>query len=127
LTGLLDVRPYQPELVDSIFRDFFRDGFVCVGNVFTADQMSYALDGANRVVGEQTASIPKAKGNRGFARCSFGSQIDHPEWQQLIDLPTILPSQEKIWGTDGIQCSGVGGDYSLPGAKIQTSPRRHPG
>ena len=31
---------------------------------------------------------------------------------------TILPIQEKIWGTTEFQCSG-GGDYSLPGAKIQ--------
>ena len=78
-----------------------------------------AQDGARRVVADQTTRIPLEEGNRGFARYSFGSQIEHPEWRQLMDLSTILPSLEQIWGSDQFQCSGVGGDYSLPGAKTQ--------
>ena len=42
--------------------------------------------------------IPLEEANRGYARYSFGSQLHHPEWVQLIELPTILPIIEAIWG-----------------------------
>jgi hypothetical protein len=116
---MLDVTPYPPSSVDTIASDFIRDGFACIADALTPEQLSFAQEGARRVVADQTGTIPLEKGNRGFARYSFGSQIEHAEWRQLIDLSTVLPVLEKIWGTDTFQSSGVGGDYSLPGAKIQ--------
>ena len=65
------------------------------------------------------AEIPLEEANRGYARYSFGSQIHHPEWAQLIELPSLLPILDQIWGTQDYTCSGGGGDYSTPGAKIQ--------
>jgi hypothetical protein len=116
---MLDVTLHSNRDTERIAHDFIRDGFACVSDALTTDQLNYGQEGAQRVVAEQTGRIALADGNRGFARYSFGSQIEHPEWRQLIDLPTILPSLERIWGSDEFQCSGVGGDYSLPGAKIQ--------
>jgi len=116
---VLNVPIHSPNDLEAIARDFILDGFACVKDTLTADELAYAQEGANRIVAEQTARIALEDGNRGFARYSFGSQIEHPEWRQYIDLPSILSIVEHIWGTDDFQCSGVGGDYSLPGAKIQ--------
>ena len=62
---------------------------------------------------------PFDKGNRGYGRYSFGSQLHHPEWAMLIELPTILPIIEAIWGNDDFTATGAGGHHSLPGAEIQ--------
>jgi ectoine hydroxylase-related dioxygenase (phytanoyl-CoA dioxygenase family) len=37
----------------------------------------------------------------------------------LVDLPTVLPIVEAIWGSGDFTCMGAGGDYSLPGAEQQ--------
>ena len=116
---MLDVTRYSHEQTEQIVEDFVRDGFVCIYDALTPDQLSIAQEGARRVVADQTGRIPLDEGNRGFARYSFGSQIEHPEWRQLIDLSTILSALESIWGADTFQCTGAGGDYSLPGAGIQ--------
>ena len=57
--------------------------------------------------------------NRGYARHSFGNQLHHPEWAMLVDLRTVLPTLEAVWQSRDFTCMGAGGDYSLPGAKIQ--------
>ena len=44
----------------------------------------------------------------------------------LVDLPTILPIIEAIFNSNQFVCSGAGGDYSLPGAKIQHLHRDMP-
>ena len=98
---------------------FHRDGFVAVSGTLTAAQLAFAQAGARRVIAEQMAEIPLEKANRGFARYSFGPQTHHPEWIQLVDLPTVLPILEKIWGSSDYRCMGAGGDYSTPGAQIQ--------
>lgn len=98
---------------------FLRDGFVALSGALTDEELAYAQEGARRVVAEQTTSTPFDKANRGYARYSFGQQVHHPEWAMLAALPTVLPALEAIWGTDGFTSSGAGGDYSLPGAKIQ--------
>ena len=68
---------------------------------------------------EQEEEYGAEKMNRGYARHSFGNQTHHWEWCILIDLPTILPIIDAIWQNNDYTCWGAGGDYSLPGAKIQ--------
>lgn len=116
---MLDLEPVAPTASDRAAALFHRDGFAVVADALTAEQFAFIKEGAYRVVAEQTAAIPLEKANRGFARYSFGSQIHHPEWAMLVDLPTILPIVEAIFASDQFTCSGAGGDYSLPGAKIQ--------
>ena len=98
---------------------FHRDGFVAIRDALTPEQLEFARTGARRVVDEQMTATPLEDANRGFARYSFGSQIHHPEWAQLIELPTVLPVLDAIWGSEHYVCSGGGGDYSTPGARIQ--------
>ncbi len=116
---MLEVEFVEPVDVEKAARIFHRDGFVVVRNALTPRQLAYARSGAERVIAQQTAAIPLEDANRGYARYSFGPQLHHPEWAQLIDLQTVLPVLEAIWKCDDFYCWGGGGDYSLPGAEIQ--------
>ena len=115
----LDLEILSPGEIESAARIFYRDGFVIIRDALSPEQLIIAQRGANRVIAEQMAQIPLEKGNRGHARYSFGQQVHHPEWAQLIDNPRILPILDKIWGSEDYICYGAGGDYSAPGAKIQ--------
>jgi len=116
---MLDIEIVPCTDIDRAVSIFHRDGFVAVSDALTERQLAQAQKGARRVIAEQMASIPLEKANRGFARYSFGQQIQHPEWHMLVDLPTVLPILENIWDSTEFTCSGAGGDYSTPGAKIQ--------
>lgn len=115
----LNVTFYSPEESEEATAVLHRDGFVCVRDALTPEQLTSAQEGANRVIAEQRDAFPIEKMNRGYARHSFGDQLHHPEWAMLVDLPTILPIIQAIWKSDDFTCIGAGGDYSLSGAKIQ--------
>ena len=116
---MLNVEILSPDQIEKAATIFHRDGFVAIENALTPAQLQTAQAGAQRVIAEQTAAIKLEEANRGFARYSFGDQTRHPEWTMLIDLPTILPILNAIWSSEDYSCSGAGGDYSVPGAKIQ--------
>ena len=116
---MLDVELVHYSEVEKATAIFHRDGFVAIEGTLSSKQLGFAQEGARRVISEQLTAISLEKANRGYARYSFGSQIHHPEWTQLIDLPTVLSLVEHIFGSDAFYCSGAGGDYSMPGAKIQ--------
>jgi hypothetical protein len=116
---MLEVEIVHPEEVARAAAIFHRDGFVVVRDALTPAQLAFAQEGARRVIAEQMAVTPLEKGNRGHARYSFGPQLHHPEWLQLVDLPTILPILDRIWESTEYLCMGGGGDYSAPGAQIQ--------
>ena len=103
---MLDIKPVSATNPEKAAEVFFRDGFVALKDVLSPDQLAYAQEGAHRVVDEQMADIPLEDANRGFARYSFGSQIHHPEWAQLVELPSLLPILDEIWGTEDYTCSG---------------------
>lgn len=116
---MLQVELVSPTEIEKAATIFHRDGFVVIKDALMPDQLKFAQAGAQRVIDQQTAETALEKANRGFARYSFGSQIEHPEWQMLIDLPTTTPILEAIWNSKDYSFIGGGGDYSLPGAKAQ--------
>jgi ectoine hydroxylase-related dioxygenase (phytanoyl-CoA dioxygenase family) len=116
---MLEVEVVDPAEGERAAAIFHRDGFVVVRDPLTPAQMAFAQAGARRVIAEQMAATPLEKANRGFARYSFGPQLHHPEWRQLVDLPTILPILDRIWDSTEYTCMGAGGDYAAPGAAIQ--------
>ena len=116
---MFDIELLEPTEIERAAAGFHRDGFVAVNNALTPAQLRYAQAGTRRVIAEQMEDIPLENANRGYARYSFGPQLHHPEWAQLIELPTVLPILDEIWGSADYICSGGGGDYSTPGAKIQ--------
>ncbi len=115
----LDVTFYTVEESDEAAVVFHRDGFVCIRDALTQEQLAFAQDGAGRVVAEQRDASGIEKMNCGYARHSFGDQLHHAEWAMLVDLPTVLPIFEAVWKSEDFTCMGTGGDFSLPGAKIQ--------
>ena len=116
---MLNVEIFNATDVDAITRVFHRDGFACVWGVLNSQQFESIQAGAARVIKEQTAAIKLESANRGFARYSFGDQMHNPEWAMLADLPTLHKIVEQIFGSRKFPCTGGGGDYSVPGAKIQ--------
>lgn len=116
---MLDVLLFEPFEIENTATCFHRDGFVVIKDALSPEQLKLAQEGARRVIKEQTQVIALEDANRGFARYSFGNQIHHAEWQMLIDLPTVIPILDAIWSSREYSCMGGGGDYSLPGAKIQ--------
>ena len=115
----LSVPFYSAADPDTAAAALHRDGFVCVPEALTPEQLALAQAGAARVIAQQEAAVGIAGMNRGYARHSFGDQIHHPEWTMLVDLPTVLPIVDAIWKSADFTCMGAGGDYSLPGAKQQ--------
>ena len=106
---MLEVEVVSPAEVERAAALFHRDGFVVVQDALTPEQLAFAQAGARRVIAAQMAATPLDKANRGFARYSFGSQLHHPEWRQLVDLPTVLPILERIWNSAEFICMGAGG------------------
>jgi ectoine hydroxylase-related dioxygenase (phytanoyl-CoA dioxygenase family) len=119
LTDGLRIRLFAATEAEEAAVVFHRDGFVAIRDALTAEQLAFAQQGAERVMAQQVAEAGLENMNRGYARHSFGDQIRHPEWAMLVDLPTTLPVLEAIWNSQAFSCMGAGGDYSLPGAKIQ--------
>ena len=115
----LQVQLFAASETEEAANTFHRDGFVCIRDALTPEQLAFAQQGAQRVIAEQLAAVWQENMNRGYARHSFGDQIHHPEWAMLVDLPTILPVLEALWQSQDFTCMGAGGDYSLPGARSQ--------
>ncbi len=116
---MLDLQTFAPGDPSGAASVFHRDGLVVIRDALTPEQLALAQAGARRVAAEQMAAIPLEEANRGHARYSYGLQLHHPEWAQLIAVPTILPVLDEIWGSEEYICGLGGGDYSAPGAEIQ--------
>lgn len=120
--GIEDLEVCAPTQVDRARELFLRDGFVVVRDVLSAEQLSFLRQGVDRVVGEMMALDQNREGNRGSHRYSFGgasrtgNMLHHPEWTQLIDLPTVTPILAAIFGSKDFILRGGGGDFCLPGA-----------
>ncbi|MEM7274461.1 MAG: phytanoyl-CoA dioxygenase family protein [Actinomycetota bacterium] len=120
--GLRGLELFEPGQVEDIVRVFRRDGFVVVVDVLTPSQLERLRAGVSEVVDGILALDPERKGNRGSHRYSFGassltrSQLHRPEWQMLLDLPTLTPIVEAIFGSDDYLLRSCSGDFCLPGA-----------
>ena len=120
--GIRGLEVFEPAQVDDIVRVFRRDGFVVVANVLTPSQLERLRQGVAEVIDQILTLDPDRNGNRGSHRYSFGassqtrSQLHRPEWQMLLDLPTLLPIIEAIFGSDDLMLRSCSGDFCLPGA-----------
>ncbi len=120
--GIRGLEVFEPGDLEHIVRVFRRDGFVVVANVLDDDQVGYLRAGCDDVVNQVLALDPDRTGNRGSHRYSFGavsstrSQLHRPEWQMLIDLPTLTPIIAALFGTVDYLLRAASGDFCLPGA-----------
>lgn len=120
--GIRGLEIFEPSDIDDIVRVFRRDGFVVVANVLRPDQVDELKQGCDDVVSEILTVDPTGHGNRGSHRYSFGaastthSQLHRPQWQMLLDLPTLTPIITALFGRPDYVLRGAGGDLCLPGA-----------
>ncbi|MBT3425649.1 MAG: hypothetical protein HOJ61_06945 [Gammaproteobacteria bacterium] len=112
----------DPDELERAAKLFYRDGFVCVKEVLTADQLSFLRSGCDRVIKEMLDLDPARTGNRGSHRYSFGGasktggQLHHPEWAMLVDIPIVSEIVSAIFGSADYIVRSGGGDFCLPGA-----------
>lgn len=119
IKGLEILTPGDTKHAVGLFR---RDGFVVIANVLNDEQTEILRHGCNAVVGEILALDDDRKGNRGSHRYSFGgssltrSQLHRPEWQMLLDIPTVTDIVTAIFQSSDYALRAASGDFCLPGA-----------
>ncbi len=120
--GLRGLEIVEPSEVERAVRIFDRDGFVVVRDVLDPEQLAFLRRGVDEVVDDIIALDPDRRGNRGSHRYSFGgssstrSMLHRPEWQMLVDLPTVTPILAAIFGSRDYMVRAASGDFCLPGA-----------
>jgi ectoine hydroxylase-related dioxygenase (phytanoyl-CoA dioxygenase family) len=120
--GIRDLEILDPGEIERAVRIFDRDGFVVVRDALDAEQVEFLRAGVDDAVAQIVALDPDRSGNRGSRRYSFGgssstrSMLHRPEWQMLIDLPTIEPILTAIFGSPDYAVRAASGDFCLPGA-----------
>ena len=120
--GLAGLEILDPSEIERAVRLFRRDGFVVVGDVLDADQTAILRGGVREVVNDIIALDDERTGNRGSHRYSFGgssvtrSMLHRPEWQMLVDLPTVTPIITAIFESPDYILRAASGDFCLPGA-----------
>ena len=120
--GLRDVEILDPSEIERAVKIFRRDGFVLVGDALSPDQTEFLRNGVVEVVDEIVAHDSERGGNRGSHRYSFGgssvtrSMLHRPEWQMLVDLPTVTPIVTAIFESSDYLLRSASGDFCLPGA-----------
>ena len=120
--GIKGLEVLDPSEVDRAVRIFNRDGFVVVHDALTADELAFLKAGVDAAVHDIVSLDPDRKGNRGSHRYSFGgssltrSMLHRPEWQMLIDLPTVTPIITAIFQSSDYLLRSCSGDFCLPGA-----------
>ena len=120
--GIVGLEVLEPSEVERALRLFNRDGFVVVRDALDTDQIELLRAGVDEVVADIVALDTDRNGNRGSHRYSFGgssltrSMLHRPEWQMLVDLPTVTPILTAIFGSAEYIVRAASGDFCLPGA-----------
>ncbi len=120
--GIAGLEILDPEEIERAVRIFDRDGFVVVRNALTAEQTEFLAAGVTEVARDIVELDREHHGNRGSHRYSFGgtsrtrSMLHRPEWQMLVDLPTVTPIVRAIFGSQDYSLRAASGDFCLPGA-----------
>lgn len=120
--GIRGLEIFDPGDVERALRSFDRDGFVVVRNALTPEQLAILQAGVLEVVDDIVELDDDRGGNRGSHRYSFGgssvtrSMLHRPEWQMLLDLPTVTPILTAIFGSTDYMVRAGSGDFCLPGA-----------
>jgi ectoine hydroxylase-related dioxygenase (phytanoyl-CoA dioxygenase family) len=122
--GIKGLEILDPSEIDRALRIFNRDGFVVVRNALTIEQLAFLRAGTEQAVRDIIALDPDRAGNRGSHRYSFGgssmtrSMLHLPEWQMLVDLPTVTPIIAAIFESSEYMLRSASGDFCLPGATM---------
>lgn len=120
--GIKGLEVLDPSEVERAVRIFHRDGFVVVHDALNPEQLAFLKAGVDEAMRQIVALDPDRSGNRGSHRYSFGgssltrSMLHTPEWQMLVDLPTVTPIVTAIFESSEYMLRAASGDFCLPGA-----------
>jgi ectoine hydroxylase-related dioxygenase (phytanoyl-CoA dioxygenase family) len=120
--GIKGLEVLDPAEVERAVKIFNRDGFVVVRDALTAEQLAFLKAGVDSAMNDIISLDPDRSGNRGSHRYSFGgssltrSMLHLPEWQMLVDLPTVTPIVTAIFGSSDYMMRAASGDFCIPGA-----------
>ena len=120
--GIRGLEVLEPHEIERAVRIFDRDGFVVVRDALTPAQTEYLAAGVLEVVDEIVSLDDTRQGNRGSHRYSFGgtsvtrSMLHRPEWRMLVDVATVTPILDAIFGSSDYVVRAASGDFCLPGA-----------
>ena len=114
------IDPAQPGFAEEAARLFHRDGFVCIRDCLRGPELEALRAGCDTVIRRMLEHDPARQGNRDSHRYSFArAAIEFgcvEAWACTVDCPPVLAALTAIWGGDAsFTCSGVGGDFVLPG------------
>lgn len=107
--------------IERVVELFRRDGFVVIGDVLNAEQISMLAQGCQSVINEVLALDTDRAGNRGSQRYSFGgssltrSQLHRPAWQMLLSITEITDLVATLFGSEDFILRSASGDFCLPG------------
>lgn len=119
IKGLEVLTPSDIEHAVALFR---RDGFVVIADALNGEQIDVLRSGCDEVANEIVALDVDGRGNRGPRRYSFGgssmtrSQLHHPAWQMLLDVPAMLDVVTAIFGSEDFALRAASGDFCMSGA-----------
>lgn len=108
-----------PAEAAALFNDV---GIVAIKGALSEDILGPLRSKSAAVIQDIIRHDPELKGSRGPKRYSFGgssssgSQLHHPEWAALVDVPAVTAVLDKIWGSTDYACHTAGGDFCLAGA-----------
>ena len=120
--GIRGLELLAPTEIERAVRIFHRDGFVVIRDALTPEQLAFLKAGVDDAMRQIVALDPERHGNRGSHRYSFGgssrtrSMLHTPEWQMLVDLPTVTPIVSAIFASSDYMLRAASGDFCLPGA-----------
>lgn len=120
--GIKGLQILAPDDVDRAVALFHRDGFVGVRDILNSKQVEILAMGCDEVAQQIVDLDQDHKGNRGSHRYSFGgssltrSQLHHPAWQMLLDIPAVTALLNGIFGSTHYTLRAASGDFCLPGA-----------
>ena len=128
--GLPGLEVCEPDDLDRIERLFTRDGFVCVANILTKEELEKMRAGCSRAVAQLLSAGEDAqRGGRKYltesgrlphryslGTCSASRHMLHdPAWADISCTATTGPILARLLGPD-FAVKGAGGDLCLPGA-----------
>lgn len=124
--GIPGLEVVSPDEVERAAALFHRDGFVAVHDALEPEQLARLGEAAAEVIETLVAADPEGAVGGGAGglphRYSFGGtsasrhMFHHPEWCELLDLPTTTPILTAIFGSPNYVVYGSGGDLAFPGA-----------
>ena len=120
--GIKGLEILDPSYIESAVRIFHRDGFVVIRDALVGEQLASLKAGVDDAMRDIVALDTEGRGNRGSHRYSFGgssltrSMLHRPEWQMLVDLPTVTPIVTAIFESSDYMLRAASGDFCLPGA-----------